>query len=141
MIIIRDEWEFHDVMERMGYRLAMGVSAAFFVVCMIESSAGPAEKGGTDASRIDMLKSRLEQVRGDLAATQDEAARKSREFYKLQHDIVYSNKMAAIIYREIKTLEKSLVEKRRKLNEEIMKLPELRELMKKRKAFLNAPEG
>jgi chromosome segregation ATPase len=112
--------------------------AALFLVALTASlavvwgdeSVRAEPPGGSDATRD--LERELRQVREALPQAQEAVAEVNKEYFRFQHDIVYTNRQVGAVYRDIKELERQLVEKRRELDELTHKLPEMRELVKKR---------
>ncbi len=94
----------------------------------------------TFADEGDLLKERLEgataklaKVEMSLTNVQKQMIAKHREMMHFEHDIVYTNGLPAKIYKEIKALERQLVEKRKELQESTMKVPGVRERLAERK--------
>ena len=94
-----------------------------------------------DAGEPATAREQLDSLKAAVRAAQKEAVEANREYLRFQDSLVYSNEVVSNVYQEVRQLEKELVEKRKELREEMMKLPEMREMMKKRdKAFEKASE-
>lgn len=121
------------IQERLRNTIGITAFACFICVCL--ASAVPGGEKDAHTKKTEKLNEKLKQVRKELAAANEEAAKKNKEYFQFEHDIVYTNEAASRIYSEIKQLEKTLVEKRKELAELTNKLPETRELMKEREAL------
>jgi len=106
---------------------------ALFTVLLIPAIA---QSGDADDSRkkLDELNIRLTWIRGELELAQFDVGKKEHEYFNVEHDIVYANKDLNKIYMAVRAAEKDLLEKRKVLQEEIMKSPEMRKVTKERMA-------
>lgn len=98
------------------------------LICILLSAAfALAEESAPTEARVSVkdLEVRLEKTRNHLAAAQEEVDALNTRFYRIQHDVVYTNFDARKIYMEIKKLESVLGARRTELNKMIMKLPEM----------------
>lgn len=102
------------------------MAAVGLVVCSI--SAKEAEKSLADE---------LAEVRATIAAKQEALADRTKELWRQQHDLEYSDPVASRLREEIKEMEKEILAKRRELDERLRTLPEWREINKKRTALFH----
>lgn len=83
--------------------------------------------------KLDGLTAKLAEVNQSLESVQKQMMTKHREMARFEHEIVYTNGVPAEIYKEVKELERQLVEKRKELQEATMKVPGVRERHAERK--------
>lgn len=99
-----------------------------FMLVALLAASGPlfADEAGDD------LDKKLTQTRGMLQEVRNEALEANREMLQFKDRVVYSNATIKVLYLKMKEMEKALLEQRVRVENEIMKLPEYRELVKKR---------
>jgi len=85
------------------------------------------------AAQEDALE-RLKTVRAALDGAKEAVKKANRDMVQYKHDVCFTNEPVAALYKEILGLEKVISDKRRKLNGEIAKYPEMRELTRKYEA-------
>ena len=83
-------------------------------------------------SNISELEAKLEETRSSIKKARDQASATDAEMFKFKDRVVYSNASVKAVYMQVKALEKELLEQRDLLENEMMKLPEYREILKKR---------
>ena len=113
-----------------------------FIACA-SVLAGPAEgEQAAPTGKMAALDGRLATVRGEMAKVRERIQEENQEYFKMQqHDAVYTNSPAAAVYQEIKVLERELAEKRKKLDVELQKIPEIRAITKRRKTLYKQLAG
>ena len=87
---------------------------------------------GADEEKIAELNAKLDGINKEKLAVQKEIDAANKAFFKFQHDVVYTNDALKALYKKIKEIEKTLVEKRNELNTITQQLPELRKIKKDR---------
>jgi hypothetical protein len=85
-----------------------------------------------DSAKDEELRASLEEVRGRIMQASEETLKMNHTYLRVKDRIVYSNDTVNVLYKETKELEKKLNEKRKILDEEILKVAEIREVMKAR---------
>ena len=86
------------------------------------------------AKDADQLQDDLKKVRERIMEAQNKATEENWRYIRAKDRIVYSNDVVKAVYLDMKQAEKTFNEKRQKLEEEVMKLPEIREVLKTRGA-------
>ncbi len=76
----------------------------------------------------------LKAVRAALDGAKDALKVANQDMVRFKHDVCFTNEPVAVLYQEILKLEKVISDKRRRLNGEIAKYPEMRELTRKYEA-------
>ena len=105
--------------------------SVFIVFHAFVKSGSAAPEG---KKKLDELSSKLAWVREELQLAQVDINKKNKEYLQLEHDIVYSNKPLSKLYADIKSMEKEILNKRKALQEEMMKSPEMRKVIKEQLA-------
>ena len=100
-----------------------GVIAAFLLVSVATGMAGDA------VGQLDQNLLAVRKVAKDARAT---AKKTDVELFRFKDQAVYGNPALKAMYLKMKALEKELLEQRSLVDNEIMKLPAYRELLKKR---------
>jgi chromosome segregation ATPase len=97
-------------------------------------ACGPSPAAGTPAAptRMDELRERLEDTRDALAQAEADAAKANRAFYRYEHDVVYTNAAAKILYDEIERLESQIAERRQKLSKLMSGSQEQKQIQRRR---------
>jgi hypothetical protein len=99
------------------------------LVCFVAASAASLTHAGD--SLADLEKG-LSETRKELRVSEKKAAESNVTLLRFKDRAVYKNPEVKKIYLEMKALEKEILLKREKVNNAVMKLPEYRELLKKR---------
>jgi hypothetical protein len=84
---------------------------------------------------LDEMRKRLAWVREGLELARHDVDKVNTSYFKAEHDIVYTNAVLNKLYLSMKALEKELTQKRQEFNDEVMKSPEMRNVVKARKVF------
>ena len=112
-----------------------GLSVNSLILCMAVMAMPVLLMGGPNddsTQKIKDLEAELKQVRFDVIEAQKAAQDQNKKYFQFQHDVVYSNENAKAIYMEISGLEKTLIDKKKELDELTQKLPEMRQMIKDR---------
>ncbi|MBU0679072.1 MAG: hypothetical protein KJ626_13260 [Verrucomicrobia bacterium] len=87
------------------------------------------------------LTNELEQVRAALAETREAISEAAKKVYNKQHDIEYDDPVCAALHKEIKALEKEMIEKRQALEARLEVVPEYIDLLHARKDLFRRLEA
>ena len=77
------------------------------------------------------LSQRFKDVSNEVAEAQKLANKSNDEMWAYKDKIVYSNEVLYAVYKEMKEHEKQMLVKKQQIEDEIKKLPEYRDLLKK----------
>jgi len=106
-----------------GVFLAVVLAAGTVVIA---ADSTPAGDSAEDAN------ARLAVVRAELSRALRDSDKATKNYFKVEHDIVYTNAVLNRLYLSVKDLEKTLLEKKKELQDEVMKSPSMREATKER---------
>ena len=106
-------------------------AAGLFFCLAITFPTQAAEEGEGDTAK-DALAADLEDVRNATTAAYEEISSLSAELAEEQHKLEYKNPEISGLYKDIKALEKELLEKREALKAHLRSSPGIREIERKR---------
>ncbi len=104
----------------------MNVRSFFCVFMLILAGSSYAADGAAE------LEENLLETRKSVKEARATAKKSDLEMFKFKDRVVYSNAALKKMYLKMKAMEKALLEQRALVDNEVMKLPEYRELLKKR---------
>ena len=104
----------------------MNVRSFFCVFMLILAGSSYAADGAAE------LEENLLETRKSVKEARATAKKSDLEMFKFKDRVVYSNSSLKKMYLKMKAMEKALLEQRALVDNEVMKLPEYRELLKKR---------
>jgi hypothetical protein len=116
---------------KFGTRLALSLLCTFVAVGPILAAD---DGGGAVSPRMQELQDKLKEVRRELESAREAAAAENKRFNRFQHDVVYTNMAAKVVYTEMRRYEQLAAEKRKELNELMNQAPEMIEIKQRRKA-------
>lgn len=109
------------------------VMVGFFIVAIPFHLSLSQNEGDVAKEKISKLTARVEAVDAAIEGLQQQLALALRDYQQFQRDIVYTNGLPAEIHKEIKAMEKVLVEKRQALEEATLQVPGAKEMLESRK--------
>jgi chromosome segregation ATPase len=122
----------HDLIGRYAGRLVVGLCFAAVMGIPVVNVWAQTDPQADIPTRLVALNQRLQSIQRALDDAEKQAKAGDWQLHDFERETAYTNETTRTLYREMKTLEKQLNEKRKEYTDAVRKLPEFREVEKTR---------